>query len=294
MPFHILIAITLVCFLSACHSSSNDVHAHEAAAAASRSKNRVMVWMCLEFCQETPAQIDTNIVSIARHKDVLSAVSFEKYTLGPNSTLVDNRLTSVSDKINEIGLEAWPLLSSYPHPPEFIDWMRYVFQNPDPFIDSCISEAQKYGYYGWNLDWEPTDDVTSDDGTNYAQFIAYFADRLHAKNLKLSADIATWSVIWNYTAIAATNLDYGISMGTYTSNDTSFTTQLDKLYSSFGARSGVGLETVNASTEELIPLEEVIWRFDEIAKSGAKEVDLWKMPVPDDWWPILTKFAYAK
>jgi hypothetical protein len=83
-------------------------------------------------------------------------------------------------------------------------------------------------------------------------------------------------------------------MGTYTSSDTSFTTQLDKIYTSFGSRSGVGLETVNASTEAVIPMDEVKWRFEAIASSGAKEVDLWRMPVPDDWWPLLAKFALAQ
>jgi hypothetical protein len=105
------------------------------------------------------------------------------------------------------------------------------------------------------LDWEPTDDVTTDDGTGmlfasiarfmdftssifccvaYSAFIDYFADRLHAENLQLSVDIATWSVIWNYPAMATTKADMFISMGTYTSTDSSFTSQLDKLVTAFG------------------------------------------------------------
>ena len=32
--------------------------------------------------------------------------------------------------INSMGLESWPLLSSFPHPVEFMDWMRDVFANP--------------------------------------------------------------------------------------------------------------------------------------------------------------------
>ena len=34
----------------------------------------------------------------------------------------------------------------------------------------------------------------------------------------------------------------------------------------------MGLEMVNASTEERIPIQEVIWRFQEIEKAGGKEV----------------------
>lgn len=48
----------------------------------------------------------------------------------------------VSSELIALGLEAWPLLSSYPHPPEFMDWMRQVFQNPDPFIKQvCHSDT---------------------------------------------------------------------------------------------------------------------------------------------------------
>ncbi len=66
--------------------------------------------------------------------------------------------------------------------------------------------------------------------------------------------------------------------------------------------SQVGLETVNASTEERIPLDEVetfhslpdlskvIWRFEQIQAKGVKEVDIWKTPVPPLWWPIMEKY----
>jgi hypothetical protein len=62
------------------------------------------------------------------------------------------------------------------------------------------------------------------------------------------------------------------------------------------------LETVNASTEERIPLDEVetfhslpdlskvIWRFEQIQAKGVKEVDIWKTPVPPLWWPIMEKY----
>jgi hypothetical protein len=45
----------------------------------------------------------------------------------------------VSAEIIDLGLEAWPLLSSYPHYPEFMDWMRQVFENPDVFINQVCN-----------------------------------------------------------------------------------------------------------------------------------------------------------
>ena len=168
------------------------------------------------------------------------------YLPGANSTLVTNtNLTDPTLTISSIGLESWPLLTSYPHPPEFIDWMREVFANPDPFITSSIEEAKQFNYNGYNLDWEPTDDVTDEDGVEYAAFVTYFADKLHDYGLKLTVDIATWSPIWNYPLLAQTSADRFISMGTYTSTDSSFTNQLDKLVDTFGPeKSGVGLEMV--------------------------------------------------
>lgn len=258
----------------------------------SLSMNRVMVWMCLEFCEETPSQIDRHLMQIKEHKNTISAVSFEKYTLGPGSLLVDNNLTEVSCKIKEMGLESWPLLSSYPHPPEFIDWMREVFANPSPFIESCIHEADTYGYRGYNLDWEPTDQVTEADGVAYASFIDEFGRALHDHQLSLTVDVATWSVIWNNNLIEKTCVDRAISMGTYTSSDSSFSSQLESIVDTFGtARTGVGLETVNASTELHMPMDEVSWRFQEIKKKGVTEIDLWKMPVPPLWWPLIDAYV---
>ena len=122
-----------------------------------------------------------------------------------------------------------------------------VFSNPEPFINSCISEAKKYGYIGWNLDWEPTtDDVTYKDAADYADFIDTFAKELHKHGLLLTVDIATWSPIWNYDLLAKTSADRFITMGTYTSNDASFSSQLDKLVNAFTPeKSGVGLEMVS-------------------------------------------------
>lgn len=260
-----------------------------------KKENRIMTWLCLEFCGDSQENITSQLLQINNHKELISAVSFERYTLGANSTLYDNHLTIVSPQIVEMGLEAWPLISSFPHPDEFIDWMRQVFVNPQPFINRCIEQAKLYKYTGYNLDWEPTAGCEDQDAIDYATFINTFAIELHNHGLLLTVDIASWSTIWNYTAISLTEVDRAISMGTYTSKDDSFITQLDILYDSFGSRSGVGLETVNASNEEeLLPLNEVKWRFDSITAKKITEVDLWRSPVPDGWWEIISNYVYTK
>jgi hypothetical protein len=258
-------------------------------------KNRVMTWLCLEFCEESSTEINIDLYEIDKHRDTLTAVSFEKYTLGSNGTLLDNHLTSVSDRIIAMGLEPWPLLSSFPHVPEFIDFMRDVFTHPQSFIDQCVREAKKYGYVGYNLDWEPTEDCTEQDGLDYAAFIDTFAKELHTQGLQLSVDYASWSPIWNLPAIADSAADAIISMSTYTSTDSAFQSSLDKLVSTVDLqRAGVGLQTVNASDGSRLSLDEVKWRFDLIKEAGVKSIALWRSPVPPGWWPLLDEFARPK
>lgn len=254
---------------------------------------RTMGWLCLEFCDNSTV-IDIALNEISRHLDVITAVSFEKYQLGANATLITANVTDVVGTLQHMGIqETWPMLTSYPHPPEFIEWMRDAFTNVDKFTAQCVEEAQKYNYTGYNLDWEPTDGVMESDAALYTQFIEDFAQGLHAHGIQLQVCVANWGSpsIWDYAGIAGTSADYFLTMGTYTSNDASFSTQLSTAVTSFGVdRLGVGLMVVNASTDGHIPMNEVQWRFDEIVTAGVNEIDFWRFPVPAAWWPLINDF----
>jgi hypothetical protein len=76
--------------------------AHTSLAQLPSKKRRLMAWMCLEFCDETPQIVSANLREIEEHKDLFAAISFEKYTLGPDSTLVDNNLTEVSSPCRKL------------------------------------------------------------------------------------------------------------------------------------------------------------------------------------------------
>ena len=148
-------------------------------------------------------------------------------------------------------------------------------------------------YSGWNLDWEPTgSDVTVEDGINYAKFIDAFAKNLHLQGQTLSVDVATWSPIWNYTAISNTRVDQVISMGTYTSDDASYVNQLQLLVNAAGVRADVGLETVNATDGTAIPYDEVLFRFDKLQDAGVNFVALWRSPVPATFWEAIRSWVY--
>ena len=275
-------------------------------------KGYVMPWMCLEIC-DTPSSIQQQLQTIREHTDSLSGVSFEIYTLGDDCALRKFNasdvpplgLTAVTEDIHAAGLESWPMISSWPHPANFITYIRKVVNNDvcsNSFISQALKEARKYNYTGYNLDWEPTYSnstapVTKADAQAYATFVNKFATALHDAGFKLGVDMATWVTIphgpsfWNYTALAATEVDKGISMGTYTSCDTSFEKQLSLITNAFGRRAGVGLQNVNASNNTPLSYAEVAFRFDAIKKSGVKEVDIWSMPIPINFWPFIEAFA---
>lgn len=270
------------------------------AALAARS---VMPWMCLEICNSAD-EIQSQLQTLVDKQDFLTAVSFEKYGLAADCAFTKlANLTDVSSMIPP-SLAIHPMISSYPHPPDFLKWMRQLFDDPDcasKYINDAVSEALTMKYSGYNLDWEPvasntTAPVTTDDAIAYANFIGVFAEALQKQGLELGVDIATWVTVsggptlWNYTAIAATSVDHGISMGTYTNNDDSFTNQLNLVTQAFGARAVVGLDTVNASDGSAIVDSEVAFRFNAIEEAGVDSIAIWDMPIPENFWPYIESF----
>ena len=184
------------------------------------NSNEIMSWLCLERCGDNSTYIQYQLNQIQANVNRFKSISFEIYNLGPNSTLIQNNLTDVSNIINAMGLETYAMISSYPYPSNFIDYMREVFNNPTPFINDCIINAKEKKLTGYNIDWEPTnsDDITQEDSINYANFLNRFSNEMHKHDIKVSVDIGLWSPIWNLTAISNTNIDQIITMNTYTNN----------------------------------------------------------------------------
>lgn len=173
--------------------------------------------MCLERCGDNSTQITAQLQQFATNRTVLNAVSFEDFNLAANSTLFKNNLTQVAASLNSYGAETLAMVSSYPYPPEFLTWMRQVFASPQPFIDQCLAAAKREKLRGFNIDWEPTTGngapaPTAQDSADYAAFLDTFSKAMHAAGLVASVDVASWSPIWNFTAIAATDIDYIMTM----------------------------------------------------------------------------------
>lgn len=260
------------------------------AAAIALPEPFVMPWLCLERCNDTSADIAAQLNQFAVNSTILNAASFEIFNLGPNSTLVKNNLTQVARPLEKIGVQRWAMLSSYPYPPQFLQWMKEVFANPQPFIAACIQAARENNLSGFNTDWEPTNsnETTPQDALDYAAFLNTFADAMHAEGLGVSVDVAGWSPIWNFTAIAATSVDFIATMSTYTDDDQAFFKSLDYAVATIPKEKlVVGLETVKASNNQPYDDAELAVRFNAIKAKGIRRVGLWRAGIPSNWWSFL-------
>lgn len=86
---------------------------------------RVLAWMCLERChnytqQDVAAHLQQALY--LHRAGILQSVSFEAFNLGPDSQLELNNLSSVHAALHAAGLATYPMVSSFPYPPQFLDW----------------------------------------------------------------------------------------------------------------------------------------------------------------------------
>ena len=252
----------------------------------------VMPWMCLERCDDSKKNIEYQLTQLAVNVSTFTSVSFEDYNLGANSTLIKNDLSQVAKTVNVLNLESWAMISSFPYPPDFLYWMREVFMNPQPFIDACLKAAVEENLTGFNIDWEPTSCdtcplTTDQDALDYANFLNVFANAMHEKQLLASVDVATWQPIWNIEAISATNIDYIMTMNTYTTTWESWESAFNKMVAIIPREKFVvGLECDVDLTED-----DLKKRFDTLNKNGIRKIAVWRTGIPDLWWPYLDAFT---
>jgi hypothetical protein len=177
--------------------------------------------------------------------------------------------------------------------------------------ESCITTRHNWasGFFSCS-DWEPTTkDVTAKDALDYAKFLNELADALHGTGALLTVDIAHWGAIWNFTALANTRVDYFMTMGTYTDNPVSWKKNVANAVAQLPSHKLVigervqplrslyiihailitGLETTKASSGAAYTPDELKDRFQYLASLGVASVALWKAPVPEAFWPELSR-----
>lgn len=242
----------------------------------------VLIWMGLEVVGENPQQ---SLEQLKIHKNSINAVSYEAYYLGSQGTFSKRTsVTDVTEDLRLLGVELWPMITS-----TNLTRMRILFSNPDMFISAAVKTAVERNFTGYNVDFEP-EGATNNDAYNYVSFLNKFADALHTVNKKLSVDIATWSVFWNYDILAQSKVDMIIEMSTYAGRYETFYSNLNYAISKIPKNKLlVGLETLNPNTGETIPFSEseVEVRIRSIIRSGLNRIAIWRTPLPEYWWPLL-------
>ncbi len=245
----------------------------------------VLVWMGLEVVGEN---VESSLEQLRTHINAITAVSYEAYVLRPGG-MFDRRVgvTDVTEDLRKMKVELWPMITSAD-----IDNMRTLFSNPEPFITAAVNLAISRNFTGYNIDFEPSD-ATANDAYNYVIFLNKFADALHSVNKKLSVDIASWSLIWDYNLLAESKVDYIYDMSTYAGRFETFYTNLNNAISKIPMQKlGIGLETLNPNTGEKTPFTEgeIEARIRSIIKSGVNRIAIWRTPLPDFWWTLLEDF----
>ncbi len=243
-------------------------------------------------CGGNASTIAANLQQLQQLEGLVTAAAYEQFNLGPNGTLVPNNLTLVGPTIASYGLQTHAMISSYPYPPQFIDWMRQVFVQPTGFIQQAVDTAVAQHFDAYNVDWEPSDGVLASDAPAYAAFLTQFADAMHAAGKQISVDVATWSPLWNLTLLAGTSVDYFMTMSTYTDNFTIFTSNLQAAVATLpAAKLVIGLETVRPSDGQPYTLQQMVERFQLLQQYRVQGIGIWDSPIPELWIPLLKAWA---
>lgn len=276
----------------------------------------IMPWFCTQRCGFNVSQIVQHVdqaATLATHDvSALNTIAFERYNLGPNSTLLLNPdLFDINKYIlsNATFAATFPrriaMVSSYPYPPQFLDWMRQLFDNPEPFLSAVVGDIVKHNIAGLNIDFEPTSgNATNEDATRYAAFLNILRERLENRGKVLTVAGATWTPIWNLTLIAqalsgsessssANNtIGYFTSMNTYTYDNSSFQRELDVNMQEFGTYGSlkslvVGLETWPSQ----FTVAELEFHFQLLAQNNVCRIAIWDMPLTSTMIPFLANFS---
>lgn len=286
-PLAIALALVLAAWLSRsahAHTTTLTRHADSVASPSPCSSVRsLFVWFCLELCPSI--SVSGSLAGLSERP--IAGVSFERYSLADDGSFMDfsarYNLTDIRPLIPP-SMGQWPLISSYPHKPQFIDAMRLLFSDPAPFINAAVSEAMSYGYRGYNLDFEPTAGVSASDALAYAQFIGHFATALQQRGLRLTVDVASWGPIWNFTALASVSGVCYFTMDTYSNSSSSFARGLAKAVDAMGpTRVVAGFDGVDSALDGA----QVSERLGALSAAGVSGLSVWAAPVSVGWWPAI-------
>ena len=308
----------------------------------------IMPWFCLQRCDNTTIdQIKDHVNQIIKiNQDFkagkssfkVEAVAFERYNLGEGGTVVKNPESELFD-LNKYLMELErdhhidtgikyrvAMVSSFPYPPQILNWTRALMQDQKPFIEALRKDLIENDIHGINLDLEPTNDATTTDGVNYAALLRKLKldlagiTSLHQPQGKfLTVAAATWGKLWNMPLMAEALRPefisgstgggrvaegYLTSMNTYTITETTFLEQVTKNMQAFkyppydptsptkGNTTGSLVTGLGAYGPSMFPsTAQVVQHFDVLEANNLCQIALWKAPIPANMMPSLETFG---
>jgi hypothetical protein len=186
--------------------------------------------------------------------------------------------------------------------------MRLIWQNPEPFIQALLADAQQFEFDGIVIDWEAFGNLTdpaypplANDGVQYAKFLRRFSEAAQDVGVFISvtadtpADECTpqtgrnhglpcpWYVrLWNWELLAESGCRLAV-MSTYTENDGAFGDYV-KWTSWFGSGQNIGIGVCPACLHDAhfnTSKAFLDYRFDLINQNQFSEIDVWVLGYRD-------------
>lgn len=122
------------------------------------------------------------LIETAKEMNVISPTWYRVVdTEGSISSLAD---ADYVKKAHELGLQVWALIDNFEAGVSTYEMLKST-KARTTLIDQMMEEAKKYGFDGWNIDFES---LTEDTGTHYIQFIKELSVACRREGIVLSVD----------------------------------------------------------------------------------------------------------
>lgn len=139
----------------------------------------------LGWQQVTVSKANENLEQLAETAKEMNVISPTWYRLidteGNISSLADEGYVQ---RAHELGLQVWALIDNFDQDVSTYDLLVSSAARA-ALIDNMMAEALKYGFDGWNIDFET---LTSKTGPHYIQFIKELSVRCRQEGIVLSVD----------------------------------------------------------------------------------------------------------
>lgn len=139
----------------------------------------------LGWQQVTVAKANENLEQLAEMAKEMNVISPTWYRLtdteGNISSLADE---SYVQRAHDLGLQVWALIDNFAQDVSTYDLLVSSAAR-DALIDNMMAEVSKYGFDGWNIDFET---LSSKTGPHYIQFIKELSVRCREEGVVLSVD----------------------------------------------------------------------------------------------------------